>query len=111
MPAGKPHTYSHQTVEALRLLGSQVGVARRARRWTVDELAERVGVSHPTIRKVERGDPSVSLGVAFEAASVLGLALFGADEQRRSLEAARLEDRLAVLPGRVRRPVSVDNDF
>ena len=33
------------TVEALGLLGLRVASARRERRWTIAELAERVGVS------------------------------------------------------------------
>jgi transcriptional regulator with XRE-family HTH domain len=106
-----PRTYSPLTVEAARLLGARIRAARRERRWTVDELAERVGVTHPTIRKIERGDLTVSLGSAFEAAALLGIPLFGDDPDRRSIEAGRLEDRLAVLPRRVRRPVKVDNDF
>ena len=107
----KPHTYSPMAVEAGRLLGNTVRVARRERRWTVEELAERVGVNHGTIRKVERGDLSVGLGPAFEAAALLGVPLFDDDARRRSLEAARIADRLAVLPERVRRPVNVGNDF
>ena len=43
------------------------GVAR-------DEVAERVGVSVPTIRKVESGDPTVAIGTVFEVASLLGIA-------------------------------------
>jgi transcriptional regulator with XRE-family HTH domain len=107
----KPRTYSPLTVEAARLLGSKIRAARRERRWTVEDLAERVGVNHGTIRKVERGDLTVGLGVAFEAAALLGIALFDDDPGRRSLEAARVADRLAVLPERVRRPARVDNDF
>ena len=85
--------------------------ARLQRRWTVEELAERVGVNHTTMRKVERGDLTVGLGAAFEAAALLGVPLFSADDERRSIEAARLRDRLAVLPQRARRPVAVDDDF
>ncbi|WP_367401297.1 helix-turn-helix domain-containing protein [Paraconexibacter antarcticus] len=103
--------FSPQTREAAGLLGAQIAAARLARRWTVDELAERVGVSHPTIRKAERGDPTVGLGVAFEAATVLGVPLFSADPERRSLEVARFQDRLTVLPSRARRPTTVPNDF
>lgn len=107
----RPRTYSPLTVEAARLLGAQVRLARRERRWTIDELAERVGVAHPTLRKVERGDLTVGLGVAFEAAAVLGVPLFHEDAARRSLEAAHVADRLALLPERSRRPVRVDDDF
>jgi transcriptional regulator with XRE-family HTH domain len=103
--------YSNLTIEAARLLGRRVSEARRDRRWTIEELAERVGVSYVTMRKVERGDLSVGLGVAFEAATVLGIPLFSDDAARRRLEAQRTEDRLAVLPKTVRKPRRVRDDF
>ena len=107
----RPRTFSPVTVEAARLLGARVRLARRERRWTLQELAERVGVTHVTMRKVERGDLTVGLGVAFEAAAVLGVPLFHEDRSRRALEAGRVEDRLAVLPALVRKPMDVDDDF
>lgn len=103
--------YSPLTIEAGRLLGSHIATARRERRWTAAELAERVGVSRPTIHKIERGDLTVAIGAAFEAATILGVPLFGDDPTRRRLEAARLDDRLAVLPRTVRRPARVRDDF
>jgi transcriptional regulator with XRE-family HTH domain len=106
-----PRTYSPLTVEAAKLLGARVRLARRERRWTLQELAERVGVSHVTMRKVERGDLTVALGIAFEAAAVVGVPLFHEDRSRRSLEASRVDDRLAVLPQLVRKPLKVDDDF
>lgn len=104
-------TYSPPTLEAARLLGERVRLGRRERRWTLQEVAERVGVSVPTMRKVERGDPGVGLGIAFEAATLTGVPLFHQDPSRVSLEAARVEDRLAVLPRLVRKPAEVDDDF
>ncbi|HSZ69762.1 MAG TPA: helix-turn-helix transcriptional regulator [Solirubrobacteraceae bacterium] len=104
-------TYSPATVEAARLLGTRVRLARRERRWTLQELADRVGVTHVTMRKVERGDLTVGVGVAFEAAAVLGVPLFHEDRSRRVLEAARVDDRLAVLPQAVRKPAEVDDAF
>ena len=86
-------------------------LARRERGWTLQELADRVGVTHPTIAKVERGDPSVRLGVAFEAATLVGVPLFHDDRERVRLEAGRVDDRLAVLPQLVRKPTDVDDDF
>lgn len=102
---------SPHTLEAARLLGERVRLGRRERRWTLQELAERVGVSVPTMRKVERGDPSVGLGTAFEAATLTGVPLFHEDPSRLLLETARVEDRLAVLPRLVRKPAVVDDDF
>ena len=84
--------------------------ARRERRWTVAGLAERVGVSPVTIRKVERGDLTVALGTAFEAAALVGVALFHDDPTRRALEAEYTAARLAVLPASVQ-PSQVDDDF
>lgn len=93
------------------LLGARVKLARRERGWTLQELADRVGVTHPTMAKVERGDPSVRLGVAFEAAALVGVPLFHEDRARVRLEAGRIEDRLALLPRAVRTPTDVDDDF
>jgi transcriptional regulator with XRE-family HTH domain len=103
--------YSPVTVEAAQLLGARVRLARRERRWTVQELADRIGVSHVTVSKVERGDLTVGLGVAFEAAAVLGVPLFHEEQSRRRLESGRVDDRLAVLPRLVRKPLEVDDDF
>ena len=97
-------------MEAARLLGRRVALARRERRWTIAELAERVGSSEVTIRKVERGDPTVALGTAFEAAALVGVALFSEDAEVRAREAELVDARLAVMPERVRRR-AVDDDF
>ena len=98
------------TLEAIRLLGNRVRLGRRERRWTIAELAERVGVSPVTIRKVEKGDPTVALGTAFEAAVLVGVALFHSEPSRRVLEAEIAATRLAVLPS-VIRSGQVDDDF
>jgi transcriptional regulator with XRE-family HTH domain len=108
----RPRTYSPQTREAARLLGAEIRLARLEHRWTLEELAERVGINHNTIRKVERGDLSVGLGPAFEAAALLDVPLFHAEPERRQLEARNVETRLALLPSRARRPVrEIDDEF
>jgi transcriptional regulator with XRE-family HTH domain len=104
-------TLSPITLEATKLLGNQIRLARRERRWTTQDLAERIGVSLPTLLRIERGDPTVSLGAAFEGATILGVPLFDQDVSRRQMEAARVDDRLALLPRTVRKTVRIDNDF
>ncbi|HEY1827638.1 MAG TPA: helix-turn-helix transcriptional regulator [Acidimicrobiales bacterium] len=106
----RPHTYSHATLEAARVLGLEVARARRARRWTAADLAERAGISLMTLRKVERGDPSVALGTAFEVATLLGVPLFGASREELSELTTRGRERLALLPSRVRRPATEVHD-
>ena len=102
--------FSPATREALALFAVRVRVSRRERRLRAAEVAERVGVSLTTLRKVERGDPTVALGTAFEVATIVGVALFGEDRHRRALEAEYLTSRLAVLPDAVRHP-DLDDDF
>jgi transcriptional regulator with XRE-family HTH domain len=104
-------TFSPITLEATRLLGARIRLARRERRWTTQDLAERIGVSRPTLLRIEKGDPTASLGATFEAATILGIPLFDEDASRRRFEASRVEDRLAVLPKTVRKRARIDNDF
>lgn len=108
----RPRTYSPESIEAARLLGARVRLARLERRWTLEDLAERVGVNHNTIRKVERGDLTVGLGPAFEAAVLVGVPLFHEDPDRRRLESRDVQARLALVPARARRPKgTIDDDF
>src|SRR5688500_3285898 len=100
-----PRTYFPQVVEAARLLGAQIRLGRLERRWKQEDLAERAGISERTVRKIERGDLGVALGVVFEAAALVGVPLFHPDPERRRLEARTTETRLAVVPSRARRPV------
>ncbi len=103
--------YLPATREAARLLGNSIALARRERGWSIYELAERVGVTHMTIRRLERGEMGVALGTALEAAAMVGLPLFGEDPALRRLETRRVEERLALLPRPVRKQVRVDDDF
>lgn len=43
-------------------LGQGVNVARRRRAMTTARVAEAAGISLGTLRRIEKGDPSVSLG-------------------------------------------------
>src|SRR5215213_7078422 len=101
----KTDRYSARTVEAAELLGAEIRIGRLERRWTAQELAERVGVTVVTLRKIERGDPSVGLGFAFEAATLTGVELFQDERPRISVELRRAGARLAVLPRRARKPL------
>lgn len=93
------------------MLGGRIQEARKRRRWTLDDLAERVGATRGTMRRVERGDPAVSIGLVFEAATLVGVPLFHADEAVVAREAARLRETLDLLPERVTRLPEVDDDF
>lgn len=108
----RARTYSSYTIDAAQLLGAQVRNARHERRWSAQELADRIGISRVTLHKVEQGDPGVGLGIAFEAAALVGVPLFEEDPARLSASAAQVKDRLALLPQRIRaRGEPVKDDF
>lgn len=109
--AAYPRTYSAYSLEALGLLGEQIRIGRRVRRWTQAELAERAGVSVRTLNRVEHGDPRVSLGTAFELAHLVGVPLFQPDRERLSMDLDRTRARSALLPQRIRRGNEIDDDF
>lgn len=104
------HAYSNPTQRALRLLGQSIARARKRRRMTVHELAERVGVSPTTMRHIELGRPSVRIGLVFEAATLVGVPLFDASPDVVTRELQHSSTELALLPESVRRP-PVDDDF
>jgi transcriptional regulator with XRE-family HTH domain len=57
----------------LAKLGEDIRSARLRRRITTTTMAERAFITRPTLRKVEHGDPGVSLGIYATIMFVLGL--------------------------------------
>lgn len=102
---------SAATAEALGVLATAIRVARLRRGWTVRQLAERVGVSQPTIIKVERGDPTVASGTMLEAATLVGVPLFDVDANDRARYGAYKRAELALLPAAARPHRRIDDDF
>ena len=89
---------------ALRKLGRDLALARRKRGLSTTDVAARLFVSRDTLWRLERGDPTVSLGTLATTAFVLQL------HDRLSNLAAPASDNLALslderrLPKRIRRP-------
>ena len=59
--------------QALMKLGEDIAVARKKRRISTVSMAERAFISRGTLYKVEKGDPSVSMGIYATVLSILGL--------------------------------------
>jgi hypothetical protein len=59
---------------ALRKLGHDIKDARRRRRIPMAIAAQRASISKPTLIKVERGDPGVSIGSYATVLFVMGMA-------------------------------------
>ena len=58
---------------ALRKLGSDICDARKRRRITMQLMADRAGLARTTISKVEKGDPTASMGSYDTVLFILGM--------------------------------------
>ena len=112
MPKSITRTYSRYSREAVGLLGRLLRIARQERRMSVQELADRAGISRGLVQRIEKGDMKCEVGVVFELAAILGVSLFESDERGLKLQSQAAAAQLALLPGAargVRR--EVDDDF
>ncbi len=113
MPAKKERAYSRYTKDAAALLGKHIQLARKARKLTERDFADRAGISRTTLQKMEKGDLKCEIGIVLEAAALAGVKLF--DVTPRQTFASNLEsvnDKLALLPKSIRkRNQKVDDAF
>jgi transcriptional regulator with XRE-family HTH domain len=91
-------------ISALQKLGQDINNARRRRRITAQLMAERAGLSRSTIRKIEKGDPTTSMGSYGTVLFVLGMEKRLSDlvDSMHDSLGRRLEDEN--LPQRIRIP-------
>lgn len=59
----------------LEALGQRIRACRRQQKVTATDAAEAAGMSRVTLHRVERGEPSVTMGAYLSALSALGLSL------------------------------------
>ncbi len=105
-------TYSRLTYEALTLMGKQIRLARKQRGMSEADLASRIGIARSTLQLIERGNPKVEIGLAFEAAILAGVGLFVPEASTLAPQITRLDDKLALLPQSIRHPLrEVKDDF
>ena len=103
---------SIHSLSAIELLGKLVRIARKERKMTVQELADRVGISRGLVQRIERGDPNCSIGSAFEAATIVGVTLFELDSEQVSQKLKQINETLALLPKSIHKSrQKVNDDF
>ena len=83
----------HQQI--LTSLGENIKLARKRRKLTTVQVAERAGIDRSTLYQIEKGNPRVSLGAYFNVFRVLGLQddflkLAADDQQGRFLQDMQL---------------------
>jgi transcriptional regulator with XRE-family HTH domain len=69
------HSMDEQTAALASAIGHRVGDERRARRWTLDQLAEAAGVSRRMVVNVEQGAVNPSVGTLLRLSGALGIGL------------------------------------
>lgn len=74
MKSQAPETLPRAARQALVKLGADITVARKKRRISTVSMAERAFISRATLYKVEKGDPTVSMGIYATVLAILGLA-------------------------------------
>ena len=99
--------------ETLKILGRNTAVARKRRKESLEAFAARLYVSRPTLKRLEDGDPGVSIGILASALWALGLyedlAKLGAPERDVVGQAITLRD----LPRKTGKATKIkaDDDF
>ncbi len=95
-----------RTREILETMGSQIRLARLRRNLPVDLVAERAGISRATLWAVEKGSPSVAMGIYAAVLHALNdmdtdlLLVAKDDELGRKLQDLELQTRKRARKGR-----------
>ena len=76
----------------LEQLGENIRLARKRRGYTQVLISQRTGLSRLTIRKIEQGDPTVSMGHYVAVLGVLGLAGDVADVAKDDALGRKVQD-------------------
>ncbi len=82
-------------INTLKILGENIKTARLRRKISMEQIAERAGISRATVWAVEKGSPSVSIGTYAQILFILGLdkdilQVAADDELGRKLQDAEL---------------------
>jgi len=99
MPAAGP-ILTHQAAEALVALGQTVRARRKALRISAVAASEAVGISRVTLHRIEKGEPSVTMGAYMATCVALGLRAHVAPPERLNQDAT--SNRQEWIPVRVR---------
>lgn len=112
MPRSTTRAYSSYCRNAVALLGGMIRAARKERKMTARDVADRAGISRGLLQRIESGNPKCEIGVAFEVATIVGVRLFDADENAMARHLNQTREKLALLPKSIRKkPGIVRDDF
>lgn len=100
MPSRPPAIASH-AAEKLSALGQQIRAHRKALRISATTLAEAAGMSRVTLHRIEKGEPSVTMGAYLNVMAALGQD-FGLTQPDVPATETAEDDRQGWIPARIR---------
>lgn len=93
----------------LKQLGENLAIARKRRKEARRLWAERIGVTEPTLARMEKGDPSVAFGTYATALWLIGRAQAIAELAAPEFDRGALENDVRAARLRsVRKPASIE---
>lgn len=93
----------------MRELGDNLSIARKRRKESIKTWAERIGVSEPTLSRMEQGDPGVAVGTYATALWLIGRAQAIPELAAPNLDLGALDSEVRAARARaVRSPISLD---
>lgn len=112
MPKSTIRAYSRYCRDAVALLGGMIRTARKERKMTARDVADRAGISRGLLQRIESGNAKCEIGAVFELAAIVGVRLFDADENAMARHLNLTREKLALLPKSIRKkPGIVRDDF
>jgi DNA-binding XRE family transcriptional regulator len=109
----KPADYPQAVIQQIELLAQNIVMARKRRNETQAQWAKKLGVSQPTMARIERGDPAVAMAsyvmcmwLVNQAAGLADLIAPQNDHASLAREVTKVRSRgLAVTPVSSANPV------
>lgn len=98
-----PDQFPHAVLEQITQLGQHIALARKRRGESQAQWAKRLGVSQPTMARIERGDPAVSMAFYVMAMWLINQAEGLADLIAPQNDWAALEKEVSKVRGPVRK--------
>lgn len=88
-------------VARLQALGAQMRAQRKALRLSSTVTAEAAGMSRVTLHRIEKGEPSVTMGAWCNALAALGMSFQAVNTTEIGVSTAQRPDRTGWIPARV----------
>jgi len=99
--AAKSPEITYATDNKLGQVGQQIRDHRKAMHISATVAAEAAGMSRATMHRIEKGEPSVTMGAYLNAMAALNID-YGIIQTETKMEVKSEDDRTGMIPARIR---------